>query len=184
VTARAGGEASLLGTRAGVVTRTIASAIDLVVILLAVIALYFTISGVIFILPPRAFKFPQFSTLHILVAGEVMLFLYLAIGWMNTGRSVGKQLMGLRVMETGGGKVRPSRALLRSATCVLLPVSLFWCLVDPKNRAVHDILLGTVVVYDWSLRPIPSSPAELSSAALPREVTEAPPGDSRAVTSS
>jgi len=146
-----------LGTRAGVVTRTIAAAIDLGTILTASLVLYFALSGVSFVLDPRGFRWPQLSALRLFLVAEVMLFFYLAIGWMNIGRSVGKQIMGLRVLEAGGRRIRPWRALLRSAICTLFPVSLFWCAIDSGNRAVHDRLLGTVVVYDWYLRSLPSS---------------------------
>jgi uncharacterized RDD family membrane protein YckC len=146
-----------LGTRAGVVTRTIAAAIDLGTILTASLVLYFAVSGVSFILDPRGFRWPQLSAIRLFLVAEVMLFFYLAVGWMNIGRSVGKQIMGLRVLEAGGGRMRPWRALLRSAICTLFPVSLFWCAIDSGNRAVHDRLLGTIVVYDWYLRSLPSS---------------------------
>jgi uncharacterized RDD family membrane protein YckC len=146
-----------MGTRAGVVSRTIAAAIDLVTILVTMLVLYFAIAGVIFVLDPRRFSFPRFPALLLFIVGEVMLFFYLAIGWMSTGRSVGKQVMGLRVVDSKGRKVRASRALLRSALCTLIPVGLYWCTVDSENRGVHDVLLRTIVVYDWSLRPLPSA---------------------------
>ena len=163
-----------MGTRAGVVTRTMAAGIDLATILVVVLSLYFAISGVIFVISPRRFEFPQFSPLVLFTVGEVMLFLYLAVGWMNTGRSVGKQLLGLRVVESNGGRVRPARALLRAAFATLLPVSLFWSAIDKKNRAVHDALFGTVVVYDWSLRAV--MPLPVDGAAQDKMIDAAAPG--------
>jgi uncharacterized RDD family membrane protein YckC len=44
------------------------------------------------------------------------------------------------------------RALARAVLSTLFPIGLVWCAIDRQHRAVHDLLLGTSVVYDWRRR--------------------------------
>jgi uncharacterized RDD family membrane protein YckC len=74
---------------------------------------------------------------------------YLTFGWATTGRTLGKQLAGLRAVNRGGGRLPYPRALLRAVLCVLFPVGLLWVLVSRRNYAVHDLLVRSAVVYDW-----------------------------------
>jgi uncharacterized RDD family membrane protein YckC len=80
--------------------------------------------------------------------------------WLATtlvGRTPVMALAGLRVVTRAGAPVRPGAALLRT---LFLPLSLLglgiggaWMLVDGERRALHDLLAGTTVVYDWGGRP-------------------------------
>jgi uncharacterized RDD family membrane protein YckC len=143
-----------IGTRAGIVTRTAAAAIDLGVVLLGMLVSYFAVAGIIFVLDPRAFSFPRFSAFWLVVIGELLLVAYMAWSWANTGRTVGKRLLGLRLVDSSGRLLGPGRATLRATICTLFPLSLFWCAIDGRNRALHDVLLRTIVVYDWALRTV------------------------------
>ncbi len=81
---------------------------------------------------------------------------YFAGLWALTGQTLGKWLLGLRVVTVDGGPVSLARALLRVAGYLLsaLPLYLvfFWVLFDSDRRALHDRLAGTVVVYERSTR--------------------------------
>jgi uncharacterized RDD family membrane protein YckC len=112
------------------------------------------------------------------VAYSVWAFLYLSISLTITGRTVGKWLAGLRVVERDGSPLHPRTALIR---VVALPVSLatlgiafVGLFMGPRRRALHDILAGSVVVYDWGDRP-----AEIS-APLTRFLARRSAGDSPA----
>jgi uncharacterized RDD family membrane protein YckC len=126
--------------------------IDIGIVLITMLALYFAAAGLFFVLGPRDFSFPQLAAIHLSLFSEALLFVYLWLGWMNTGRTLGKYIMGLRLVNPVGRLVRPGRAALRAALCAVFPVGLLLCAIDRKNRALHDVLLRTVVVYDWSLR--------------------------------
>jgi uncharacterized RDD family membrane protein YckC len=79
-----------------------------------------------------------------------LLVIYLTFTWSASGRSLGDQVMGLRVVVVGEGhRLRGGRAFLRALICAVFPLGLLWCAVDRRRRAVHDLLLGTHVVYDW-----------------------------------
>jgi uncharacterized RDD family membrane protein YckC len=149
---RSSANSDIPGTRAGIVTRTAAAVIDLGTVLVAMLALYFATAGLFFVLGPRNFSFPQLSALRLSLLGEALMFFYLWLAWMNTGRTLGKYVMGLRLVDPVGRLVRPSRAALRAAFCSVFPLGLFLCALDRKNRALHDLVLRTAVVYDWSLR--------------------------------
>jgi uncharacterized RDD family membrane protein YckC len=88
------------------------------------------------------------------------------VGWLLTywwgstalaGRTPAMLLAGCRIVARDGTSLSPGRALIRT---VLLPVSLLafgagaaWMLVDRERRALHDLLAGSTVVYDWGGRP-------------------------------
>jgi uncharacterized RDD family membrane protein YckC len=82
--------------------------------------------------------------------GALLAVTYLAVGWATTGRTPGKQLAGLRVVDRAGHLLRPGRAVLRALLCVLFPAGLLWILVSRSNASVQDLLVRTAVLYDWS----------------------------------
>jgi uncharacterized RDD family membrane protein YckC len=89
-------------------------------------------------------------------------FLYFTFFYSFGGASIGKHLMGLRVVRADGRPLRPARAALRTLAYVV-SMLLFYAgflnvLVDDRRRAWHDILNGTVVVHSW--RAYPGAPDE------------------------
>jgi uncharacterized RDD family membrane protein YckC len=54
----------------------------------------------------------------------------------------------VRVLARSRRRLGWIRALLRAITCVLVPIGLLWTAISPARRSWHDILVGTVVVYD------------------------------------
>jgi uncharacterized RDD family membrane protein YckC len=140
------------GSRAGIVTRFIADAIDFVVALGLLFATYLVVAGIRFLIRPRDFRWPTPEAGVIGALGWGLLILYLAVGWATTGRTVGKQLMGLRVVNRHADRLHFGTALLRALICAVFPLGLFWCAVSRQNRSVADLLLRTSVVYDWGHR--------------------------------
>jgi len=91
------------------------------------------------------------------VAGYgVFGFFYYWIGLTLTGRSIGKGLLGLRVLGPGDQPITPLRAMVRT---LVYPISLIlWIGLIPivtgkRRRALHDWAAGSTVVYDWGDRP-------------------------------
>ena len=141
---------SFQGHRAGVVSRTVAATIDFVVIVAVVVATYIGWAAAIFLWNPVKFSFPSPPFLLYLLYYGLLLFGYLTIAWATTGRTVGDNIMGLRVVNVFGRRVHVAGALLRSAFCTLFPLGLFWCAVSRENRSVQDVVLRTSVIYDWT----------------------------------
>jgi uncharacterized RDD family membrane protein YckC len=143
----------LQGHRAGFVSRVAADAIDLgVVWALGLAALLF--AGVVrYLLTGPPFRTPVLPSWLGAAAGAAIAVGYLASGWASTGRTVGKQVAGLRVLDRPGRRLPLRRALLRAVLCVAFPAGLLWVLVSRYNASVQDLLVGTAVVYDWSYHP-------------------------------
>lgn len=65
------------------------------------------------------------------------------------GRTMGKQLMGLRVVASDGERVDLAQALLRPEAYLLAALShvgVGWILLDRQRRGWHDLAVGTRVV--------------------------------------
>jgi uncharacterized RDD family membrane protein YckC len=137
------------GHRAGMVTRTIAAAVDAVVVLLVVTVALLSVNGISFVLDPRGYRVMGASQEILVQVGLATAIVYLAGTWTVMGRSYGCHLMGLRIVDRRGRSPRLTRALLRAAFCVMFPLGLLWCVVGRSRKSVQDLVLGTSVVYDW-----------------------------------
>jgi uncharacterized RDD family membrane protein YckC len=144
-----------------VVTRTVAALIDGAVVGVVLVAGYAGIAGLLFMLDPRGFQFPDASLLLSVTAGFVVSVLYLTVAWSISGRTYGNLVMGLRVVSFRGRKLRVAGALVRALFCTVFPIGLLWCAVSPANRSLQDLVLRTSVVYDWA----PSG--HVAAAAVP-----------------
>jgi uncharacterized RDD family membrane protein YckC len=137
------------GRGAGLVSRTAADLIDVLAAAAFLLVGSLAVGATAFVLRPQTFRWPTFEAPALATVAGVVLIAYLATAWATTGRSIGKQVMGLRVVRQDGSTIRTARATVRAALCVVFPIGLLWCLVDRRGRSVHDLLLGTSVIYDW-----------------------------------
>jgi uncharacterized RDD family membrane protein YckC len=99
------------------------------------------------------------------IALVVWGFLYMFLGLAIAGRTPGKWVVGLRVVMKDGSTLTISAAFWRT---ILLPVSaaplgvgFLGILFHREHRALHDLVAGTAVVYDWGRR-IAELPGPLS----------------------
>ena len=145
---RPAGGASAVISYAGFVTRTIAFAIDALLIdvaavgVAAVVALVFSV-------------FPVSSHVHdaAVAAGGVLFVIwtvaYFTTFWTTTGQTPGSRTMGIRVMRADGSRMRPRHALARLVGMVvglILLLGYLPILVTDRRRGLHDAMAGTVVV--------------------------------------
>ncbi len=149
------------GRRAGLITRTVAAAIDLGLVVIVLGVAYLGICAFLFLLDPANFvdpanfTAPRVSRSLVIAVGYAVFTLYLAVNWTGTGRTYGNHIMGLRVVKREGGRVHPLAAFLRAALYAIFPIGLFWVLVSGQNRSLQDLVVRTSVIYDW-VRPLPS----------------------------
>ena len=68
------------------------------------------------------------------------------------GQTLGKRLLGLRVISSRGEAPGPLVAAVRFLTMVLslalAGLGFLWCIFDREHRALHDHLSGTYVILD------------------------------------
>ena len=142
------GSRSFQGTRAGLVTRSIANIADLVVVTLLVAAGYTAVAATQFLLSPTTFSFPAPSPETLLILGLWLLAVYFAVTWAVVGGTYGDRLLGLRVTDGRGARLGWGRCAVRAVLCTIFPIGLVWVLVSQENLSVQDVLLRTSVVYD------------------------------------
>jgi uncharacterized RDD family membrane protein YckC len=137
------------GTAAGVATRVAASTIDGLVVAVSLLAAYGGYVALRLVISPRSFHAPDHSFLWVAFVFLDGVVVYLTLAWWIGGRTVGDRVMGLQVVRRRGGRLGFLRALARAVLCVVFPVGLLWCAVDPSRRSLQDLVLRTSVVYNW-----------------------------------
>lgn len=140
------------GEPAGIVTRSMAVALDALVVAAGLAGCWAGLNVVRFLAEPRDFQAMGTSLNGGVVTALVVSVAYLTGAWAGPGRTYGNRLMGLRVVDRQRRPLRPLRALLRALLCVGFPVGLIWSVPSTSRSSLQDVVLGTVVIYDWPPR--------------------------------
>jgi hypothetical protein len=156
--------------RAGVVTRTLAAAVDAALAAAMVVLVYLAVVVARFAWSPLTFRWPAPSAPVSGAAFAAVATVYLTVAWAGTGRTRGGSLLGLRVVSTRLGPLGWCRAAVRAVAYVVFPVGLLWSAVSPHRRSAQDALVGSFVVYDWHR----DGGARLGNAGRPLGVEPAP----------
>lgn len=91
-------------------------------------------------------------------------FLYLWISLSVAGRTLGKGIVGLRVVAADGGPLGPGRAALRVLAfpfSFVLGLGFVPAVLGRRRRALHDYVAGSQEIVDWGARDA-SLPAPLT----------------------
>ncbi|MBI3289472.1 MAG: RDD family protein [Elusimicrobia bacterium] len=114
-------------------------------------------------------KAPTPELLALVVASWVTLLFGYQLAGNVAGGTVGKRLMGLRLVARDGGPPGFLRALVRAAVWLIgTPLASFGFLValfNRENRALHDYASGTVVVESYRKSPAEGALLFLAGAA-------------------
>jgi uncharacterized RDD family membrane protein YckC len=143
----------LLGHRAGAVSRIGAAVIDFAVVTLLGVGALLAAAFVRYLVVGAPFETPTLPQWLSATAGTAIALGYLAYFWATTGRTIGMQVFGLRLLGRSGRPLRPAPALLRAALCLVFPAGLLWVLVSRRNASLQDLVLRTTVVYDSTYGP-------------------------------
>lgn len=163
---------------AGLATRTLAFAIDALVI--NVVA---WLVGAIVVLGLSLLTIPEAVRTAIAAVGAAAALLwtvsYFVFFWTGNGQTPGNRLLGITVRDAGTlAPLRVRRAALRMLALPLSALPLcagfLMILVDRRRRALHDRIARTVVVYAVAGARQHSAPAELRRAYLAAADTAAP----------
>jgi len=140
------------GEHAGVVSRAAAFMIDAVLIVLVSLGLA-ACAAVIHAVFSGSFtgtaKFLRPATALAVV--PLLFGLYCVAGWALAGRTLGKALFGLRVVDRRGGHPSLGRSLLRLIGYLVSAIfwlGFAWIAVDRRHEGFHDKIARTNVVYD------------------------------------
>jgi uncharacterized RDD family membrane protein YckC len=139
----------LQGQRAGIASRGLAFAIDIGIAFVVYLVIVSTVGFLWDLFFSERLSVPAPPNWLSGLAIFWILVIYLALGWGSTGRTMGKQVMGLRVVRADGSAVKPRGALWRAFLCAIFYPGLLLALFDRRNRSAQDVVCKTVVVYDW-----------------------------------
>jgi uncharacterized RDD family membrane protein YckC len=139
----------LQGLRAGFVSRAVASGTDVVLVICVYVVgvIIVSIAWDLFFSKSISVADPPHWLNELLLS--ILLVCYLTAGWSSTGRTLGKQMIGLRVVRADGSPLRFWRALFRALLCAAFFPALLLALVNRRNRGLEDVAFRTVVIYDW-----------------------------------
>jgi uncharacterized RDD family membrane protein YckC len=136
---------------AGLVTRTLAFAIDV-----AIINVVAWCVGVVIAVCLSVFSFPDDVRTIMVAIGAVLscmwLLAYFVFFWSTTGQTPGNRVMRIIVLDASTGRpVHAGRATLRVLCLPLSAIPLcagfLMILVDRRRRALHDRIVHTVVEH-------------------------------------
>jgi uncharacterized RDD family membrane protein YckC len=148
-------DVGMQGQYAGIVTRTAAFGIDLLVA-----TALFAIGGrvVEFVLSSvsgRGVSLSDAPVVSAIALGAWLLF-YLSYPIAVSGRTPGMALVGLQVVTKDGRAVAGTRAVVRTIvlplSLILLAIGILMILINRNRRGLHDLIAGTAVVYSWNAR--------------------------------
>jgi uncharacterized RDD family membrane protein YckC len=144
---------ALQGHRAGFASRVVSDLVDLGVVWLLGLSALLAAGVVSYLLTGPPLRLPVLPNWLDASAGAAIAVGYLTLSWSATGRSVGKQVAGLRVVDRGGQRLSLRRSFARALLYVLFPAGLLWVLASRRNASLQDLVVGTAVVYDWAYHP-------------------------------
>jgi uncharacterized RDD family membrane protein YckC len=136
------------GASAGMVTRSLANVVDLLLVALLVCAGWLGVAAARFLVHPARFTLPSPGAQALLFIGLGVLAAYFAVTWAIVGGTYGDRLLAVRVVDRQGARLHWGRCVLRAVLCTIFPIGLFWVLVSGTNRSVQDLLVRTAVVHD------------------------------------
>jgi uncharacterized RDD family membrane protein YckC len=146
----------LEGRTAGFVSRLIAFSIDVVIVVVTIGILTWVVGQIEVLFEeflPRDLRLQQGFAFAI----PFIVALYFIGFWALTGSTIGKWVLGLRVVRADGSPPTTGRSAIRFVGYLISAIVFFlgfiWVLFDEERRAWHDDLAGTWVVYDFRRRP-------------------------------
>jgi uncharacterized RDD family membrane protein YckC len=145
----------LEGRVAGFVSRLVAFSIDAVLIVIVIGLLTWVISQVEALFDTFLPGELDLVGVYVFAIPFIIAVYYVGL-WALTGATVGKWLLGLRVVRADGFPPTIGHSVIRFIGYGLSAIVFFfgyiWVLFDEDRRAWHDDLAGTWVIYDFQRR--------------------------------
>lgn len=145
------------GHYAGAFTRLAAFVVDWLIILAVYGFILASASFVLELLAGLEVDFSVANPIWYWLGFGAWAFVYMVFGLAITGRTIGKALVGLKVVTREGAPISPGRAAVRviamPLSFALLGLGFLGIILGRERRALHDVISGCAVVYDWGDRP-------------------------------
>ncbi len=165
----------LRGRAAGFVSRLLAFMIDVILISILIRATGWIlediqmVTGTYFYLPALTAIADVTVPIHVTVIGGLLMSgAYFVFFWTVAGVTIGKGLMGLRIVTRDGRGLSLVRSLVRlfgySVSILLYGLGYWWIAVDNWREGWHDKMARTAVIYAWDAHPSARSPSSLLGA--------------------
>ena len=156
-----------MGMYAGFVTRAVALMLDIVLVVVAVLVInaliglpvaFFTglnLNNCAQNTDPRAAGNLICTTINLVWVGVALLAspLYFITLFTTTGQTIGKYVMGVRVVRLDGRAMTVKTSAVRwlgyFVSAIPLGLGFFWIIVDNRQQGFHDRLANTSVIYAW-----------------------------------
>jgi uncharacterized RDD family membrane protein YckC len=138
---------------AGVVSRTLALTLDVLLLSVVILVLGVMVGVAVSVVVPGDHHVHVGVSIVSAAFGALSLItgLYLICFWTLAGQTPGMRLMRLRVTSLDGDRPRPGRGLVRVIGMVLAALPLMagyaMILVDDRRQGLHDKLARTQVLY-------------------------------------
>ena len=161
-------KSTLQGQYAGFVSRLIAILVDMLLVMVTLIAIgltvelllsFFRLDDVIAnAIMSMSEASPTAQTLFRGLAAMgsfyfIFFLYYITMHSVTAGMTIGKSLMGLRVVRMDGVPLSVGRCTRRYVTFILaalpLLLGLLWVIIDDRRQGLHDKMSNTCVIYDW-----------------------------------
>jgi uncharacterized RDD family membrane protein YckC len=145
-----------LGQYAGPVSRAAAYLLDVTI---AVLVYEVAVAVILYLLDLVTHADLHTSDLPIwltALAFGLWLWIYFGGSWAASGKTTGMALLGVRVVNGDGGPLDRWRGVLRAPALGLslltFGIGLVGIVIGRRHRGLQDVLVGSVVVYDWDAR--------------------------------
>lgn len=158
---------SLQGEYAGFVSRFLAFLIDIIVVIITLAVVggvtslliqFFGLTDLIVQLENSTSLTGSIVRVLTAVWGITTIsFLYFTLAWtVTSGKSIGKGLMGLRIVPLNGKRLTFLWAVWRYfgfwISVFALGLGILWILASDRRQGWHDKMARTCVIYDWPAR--------------------------------
>lgn len=143
------------GHYAGAISRAVGAALDTVIVLSSFTVALAGLDLLSRVIAGQSLSGARSGVVSI-VAMSVWAFVYVYASLAIAGRTLGKGIVGLRVVMANGSPLSPRRALVRTLafplSAVFAGLGFAGILLQREHRALHDLIARTAVVYDWGSR--------------------------------
>lgn len=151
------GEAVVLELRpASFAARSLATAIDVLATLMVGLGLLLLLGALPFVVDMAAVR-----AIMLVAVVTLLVIVPITVETLSRGKSLGKLVMGLRIVRDDGGSIRFRHALIRALLAVLEIYMTFGslaCMVslfNEKSKRLGDMLAGTYAIRDRAPKTVP-----------------------------